>query len=234
VGKTLLDGARILRKAVFTAAMLAGWAACGTSALAQTMSNAELVSRFRAQIQSIRAATSADQSLGATRGLVLAGPGQDAATEVKIEAEPDASPAGGVLTLTPESGTSEVASSESTTMTHWELPRSEQVNVQITFAFDSSALSAAQKPKLQQICQVLDAAGVNILRIVGHTDASGPWSYNQKLSELRAEEVMRYFVNECGVPADRLQAVGVGEQFPYDDKNPRAGVNRRVEFQAMS
>ena len=72
------------------------------------------------------------------------------------------------------------------------------------------------------------------MRIVGHTDASGPWGYNQKLSELRAQEVMRFFVDSCGIPADKLQAVGVGEQFPFDDKNPRAGVNRRVEFQAIS
>ena len=135
-------------------------------------------------------------------------------------------------------GTSQTAAAESgsaaLTLTHWELPKYEQVNMQVTFAFDSSALSGSQKPKLQQICGVLGAAGVNVLRIVGHTDASGPWSYNQQLSELRAQEVMRYFVNDCGIPADRLQAVGVGEQFPFDDKSPRAGVNRRVEFQAIS
>ena len=73
-----------------------------------------------------------------------------------------------------------------------------------------------------------------MLRIVGHTDASGPWSYNLKLSELRAEEVKRFFENDCGVAADRLQAIGVGEQFPFDDRDPGAAVNRRVEFQAIS
>jgi outer membrane protein OmpA-like peptidoglycan-associated protein len=225
-------------KSVFTAATLVAWA-CGGHAQAQDLSNAELVSRFRAQIQSIREAETVDPSPGATRGLVLAGPDPDAAAEVTIKAEPNSQPAGDVLTLTPETGarTAEVAAgggAATATTTHWALPKSEQVNVQITFAFDSSALSAAQKPKLQQICEVFDTAGVNVLRIVGHTDASGPWSYNQKLSELRAEEVMRYFVTECSVPADRLQAVGVGEQFPYDDQNPRDGVNRRVEFQAIS
>ena len=73
-----------------------------------------------------------------------------------------------------------------------------------------------------------------MLRIVGHTDASGPAGYNQKLSVLRAEEVQRFFVNDCGIAPDRLQAIGVGEQFPYDDARPAAGANRRVEFQAMS
>ena len=51
---------------------------------------------------------------------------------------------------------------------------------------------------------------------------------------LRAEEVQRFFVDECGIPAERTQAVGVGEQFPYDDHDPAAAANRRVEFQAMS
>ena len=67
---------------------------------------------------------------------------------------------------------------------------------------------------------MLDSAGVNVLRIVGHTDASGPWSYNLKLSELRAEEVKRFFESDCGIAADRLQAIGVGEQFPFDDRDP--------------
>ena len=34
--------------------------------------------------------------------------------------------------------------------------------------------------------------------------------------ELRAEEVKRFFVSDCGVSADRLDAVGMGEQLPYD------------------
>ena len=58
------------------------------------------------------------------------------------------------------------------------------------------------------------------MRIVGHTDASGPAGYNQKLSVLRAEEVQRFFVNDCRIAPDRLQAIGVGEQFPYDDRDP--------------
>lgn len=226
-----------MKQAVYLAATIAAWASCGVVAEAQGMTDAELVQRFRAQMHSIRAAQgleAGEESLGATRGLVLVSPGEKPPAEVKVET---ASSSGG-LNLAPEDapGTDTAAAGTGTAepLTHWELPRDEQVNVQVTFAFDSSALGDAQKPKLAQICEVLNAAGVNLLRIVGHTDASGPWSYNQKLSELRAEEVMRFFVDSCGIPADRLEAVGVGEQFPFDDKNPRAAVNRRVEFQAMS
>jgi outer membrane protein OmpA-like peptidoglycan-associated protein len=75
---------------------------------------------------------------------------------------------------------------------------------------------------------------VNVFRIVGHTDAVGSASYNDRLSQLRAEEVKRYMVGDCGIPADRLEAVGVGPRHPLNPDNPRGEENRRVEFQAMS
>ena len=115
-----------------------------------------------------------------------------------------------------------------------ELPEDEQVNVQVTFAFDSAVLADSEKPVLRTVCSAIDKADVGVLRIVGHTDAAGPAGYNQKLSVLRAEEVERFFVDDCGIAPGRLQAVGVGEQFPFDESDPYADDNRRVEFQAIS
>ena len=114
------------------------------------------------------------------------------------------------------------------------VPKEEQVNVNIAFDFDSAALRADQKPKLVALCQALKAADVQQVRILGHTDASGSASYNERLSLLRAEEVKRYLTSDCGYPADRLEAIGVGERFLYDTNDPKADVNRRVEFQALS
>lgn len=118
--------------------------------------------------------------------------------------------------------------------THIQLPKDEQVNIQISFDFDSAALRADQKPKLATLCQVMQGIDVQLFRIVGHTDASGSADYNQRLSLLRAEEVKRHLVSDCGIAATRLEAVGVGEQFPFNEQNPRADENRRVEFQALS
>ena len=109
-----------------------------------------------------------------------------------------------------------------------------QVNVRIEFDFDSAALTPAQKPKLAQLCNVMKAADIQLFRIVGHTDASGSDDYNQNLSLLRAEEVQRYFITECGIDAKRLQAVGLGERFIPDGTDPKAPENRRVEFQALA
>lgn len=117
---------------------------------------------------------------------------------------------------------------------HVLMPAADQVNVRVTFAFDSAVLADDQKPDLRVVCAALDAAGVGVLRIVGHTDARGTAAYNQNLSELRAEEVKRFLVDDCGVPTARLEAIGAGEQFPADAADPEAGVNRRVEFQAIS
>ena len=108
-----------------------------------------------------------------------------------------------------------------------------QVNVQINFDFDSAALRADQKPKLATLCQVMQNIDVQVFQIIGHTDASGSADYNRRLSQLRAEEVKRHLVDDCGIAAERLQAIGMGEAAPYDESDPRGDINRRVEFQAL-
>ena len=109
-----------------------------------------------------------------------------------------------------------------------------QVNVRIEFDRDSAALTPEQKPKLDQLCRVMQAADIQKFRIIGHTDATGTDAYNQNLSQLRAAEVQRYFINECGVDPNHLEAVGVGEKFIPEGKDPNAPENRRVEFQALA
>lgn len=118
--------------------------------------------------------------------------------------------------------------------TYVQLAPEEQVNIQIGFDFDSSALRDDQKPKLATLCQVMQSVDVDVFRIVGHTDTSGSASYNERLSLLRAQEVKRFLVSDCGIAEPRLQAVGVGEAFPLDQADPAGDVNRRVEFQALS
>jgi OmpA-OmpF porin, OOP family len=114
------------------------------------------------------------------------------------------------------------------------LPVSEQLNMRIGFAFDSAAIAEPEKPKLREICGAMQDAQVEQFRIIGHTDATGDAVYNQRLSERRAAEVKRFFTSDCGIAAERLEAIGVGKQFPANAADPFAGENRRVEFQAMS
>ncbi len=114
------------------------------------------------------------------------------------------------------------------------LPKEEQVNVNISFDFDSAALRDDQKPRLASLCKAMKSAGVERLRIVGHTDAAGSDDYNARLSLLRAEEVRRHLAETCAIPVGQMDAVGMGKQFLFDPADPRGEVNRRVEFQALS
>ena len=66
--------------------------------------------------------------------------------------------------------------------------------------------------------------------IEGHTDSVGSDAYNKKLSQRRADAVKAYMVKK-GIDANRLTAVGYGEEKPIADNATKAGKaqNRRVE-----
>ena len=54
---------------------------------------------------------------------------------------------------------------------------------------------------------------------------------NKKISQQRADQVMKY-LEKKGVPAERMTAVGYGQDMPIADNKTKAGrqKNRRVEF----
>ncbi|GAA6159875.1 MULTISPECIES: OmpA family protein [unclassified Ruegeria] len=109
----------------------------------------------------------------------------------------------------------------------------DQVNIQVRFDFASAALRDDQKPKLSSLCQAMKNVDVNVFQIIGHTDSAGSADYNQNLSLLRAKEVKRFLVSDCGIAEGRLEVLGVGEAEPLNKDDPRADENRRVEFQAL-
>lgn len=111
--------------------------------------------------------------------------------------------------------------------------KADQVNVKVSFDFDSAALREDEKPKLAALCEAMKSVDVAVFQIIGHTDSSGSASYNQNLSLLRAEEVKRHLVSSCGIEENRLEAIGMGESAPFDPNDPRSDANRRVEFQAL-
>ncbi|HLQ18215.1 MAG TPA: OmpA family protein [Tabrizicola sp.] len=202
-------------------------------AQAQDLSEEELLKLFLAQRDAYKAAVEGNTAL--TRGLTLV-----TADDVQIATEVSKDdPAGEPTTTTEVAATDPVKETETVvtaneTATLVKMPEGMDVNVRIEFAFDSAALDDAQKPKLQTLCNVMREADIQLFRIIGHTDASGTDAYNERLSRLRAEEVQRFFVNDCGIAANRLEAVGLGERFLLEDYDPDSDQNRRVEFQALS
>jgi chemotaxis protein MotB len=80
----------------------------------------------------------------------------------------------------------------------------------------------------------------NAVAVEGHTDDvpinNSRFRSNWELSTARATEVLRYLVDDLGLPARRVSASGYGEQRPIDSNASPAGraVNRRVELVVLS
>lgn len=101
----------------------------------------------------------------------------------------------------------------------------------VTFAFDSSNLTALAKTNLDKLSEVLINNPDTNINIYGHTDSKGSDDYNQKLSERRANAVKSYLVSK-GIAASRMFALGEGEAMPIasNDTDEGRAKNRRVEF----
>ena len=102
------------------------------------------------------------------------------------------------------------------------------------FAFDKSVVQPAGKAKLDDLVKRMQAMDIEVVVAVGHTDSTGPASYNQRLSVRRAEAVKAYMVSK-GVNADRIFTEGKGEGSPIADNSSRSGraKNRRVEVEVV-
>jgi len=100
----------------------------------------------------------------------------------------------------------------------------------LLFGFDSYSLQAATKTNLSNLAKTLKKYDDTNILVEGHTDNTGEDSYNQSLSDKRAEEV-KVYLTEQGVPASRVTTKGYGEKQPLAPNDTEAGKksNRRVE-----
>jgi len=106
----------------------------------------------------------------------------------------------------------------------------------VKFPRDSAKLSPEAEQRLQDFADKLKTDNRNVyLEIQGHTDATGPDSLNKRLGEERAEAV-RLFMNQHGVPLNRMSTISYGKADPVADNKTRAdrAQNRRVVLIVMS
>jgi len=101
----------------------------------------------------------------------------------------------------------------------------------ITFATDSSNISADFYPVLDSVALVIKEYEKTYVDVVGHTDSTGAEAYNQQLSEARASSVARYLESQGVLPA-RVVSRGMGESQPIASNDTAQGrsLNRRVEI----
>lgn len=110
------------------------------------------------------------------------------------------------------------------------------ISMEINFAYNSAQLtdeSIQQLAPLGQALQSPELAGLAFM-LEGHTDASGPDSYNMSLSEKRAQSVGQFLYQYYGVDPSKLNLIGRGETALLDPANPTSGVNRRVSITTMT
>lgn len=100
----------------------------------------------------------------------------------------------------------------------------------LLFGFDSAELQSAARENLSKLSSSLKSYPDSDVLILGHTDSSGSDSYNQTLSERRANAAKDYMVS-LGISANRIKSVGKGEAEPIETNDTDAGreSNRRIE-----
>ncbi|KUG23407.1 outer membrane protein a precursor [hydrocarbon metagenome] len=101
----------------------------------------------------------------------------------------------------------------------------------VLFRSAKSTLLPSAQVKLDQVANALLAVSARNLIVEGHTDSRGSESYNQNLSQRRADTVRDYLVQR-GYPSEHIQARGMGEGRPIaDNASPEGRANnRRVEI----
>jgi outer membrane protein OmpA-like peptidoglycan-associated protein len=102
----------------------------------------------------------------------------------------------------------------------------------LLYASGKADLTPAAVDSINQISAILVKYPENRIIVVGYTDDQGKEDMNQRLSERRAQSVRLAMVGQ-GVPAARVEAVGMGEASPVGDNKTAEGraKNRRVELQ---
>lgn len=101
----------------------------------------------------------------------------------------------------------------------------------VLFDTGKATLKPGAKRDLDRLAQALKDNTNTRVKIEGYTDSVGSDSYNQELSERRAQAVADA-LQMRGVPGDRYEVEGLGKEYPVATNDTPAGrqQNRRVEI----
>lgn len=106
----------------------------------------------------------------------------------------------------------------------------------VYFAVGSAELTPRAKDKLDRLAASASHASGYMIEVTGFASADGPEEYNRRLSQRRAEAVVRYLVTAHSISLRRiLMPFGYGESRPVADNSTVEGrrKNRRVEVRLL-
>jgi OOP family OmpA-OmpF porin len=103
--------------------------------------------------------------------------------------------------------------------------------IEVQFPNNSSVIGNAYDDEIRRVADFLKENPGTSVEIAGHSDSRGKASYNQFLSQRRAESVAARLTDALGVDPARVNAAGYGEEQPIASNDTAAGraANRRVE-----
>jgi outer membrane protein OmpA-like peptidoglycan-associated protein len=106
------------------------------------------------------------------------------------------------------------------------LPLTISLDAEALFDFDRSLVRSDDRTKLDNLVDGLQGVEYDTIVVVGHADRIGTRTYNQRLSERRANAVKSYLVKK-GLTDDRIQTEGRGEFEPATDLKQCYGMHKR-------
>jgi outer membrane protein OmpA-like peptidoglycan-associated protein len=106
------------------------------------------------------------------------------------------------------------------------------IDLEIHFDYKSAKISKVSMPAVQELGKALSDVSLKgyTFVVAGHTDAIGGETYNQDLSERRADTIKKYLIEKYGITGANLVTVGYGKTKPKDPNAPMDPANRRVQI----
>ena len=105
------------------------------------------------------------------------------------------------------------------------------IDLEINFEYNSDRISPAAMHQVTALGQALSSPELkgSTFVLAGHTDAKGGDTFNQGLSERRADTVRRFLKEKFNLDDGKLVTVGYGRTQLKNKSNPAAAENRRVQ-----
>ena len=105
------------------------------------------------------------------------------------------------------------------------------ITLNVEFDTDKAFVKEKYHNEIKKVSDFMQTYPQTVTVIEGHTDNVGTAAYNERLSDARAKSVRQYLINNFGIKASRLDAVGYGLTRPIASNSTEEGrqKNRRVQ-----
>lgn len=111
-----------------------------------------------------------------------------------------------------------------------QLTETVSINLAVTFDTNSAVVKEDYVSEVKNLADFMNQYADTVVTVEGHTDSSGADAYNKALSQRRADSVKNMLIERMNIEADRVTAIGYGEERPVADNTTAEGraANRRV------